>query len=125
MTIETHHSGQAYVTANAIQISYDTFGADTGAPLMLIAGLGSQMVVWDVDFCRQLAARGYRVIRFDNRDIGLSTKFSHAGVQDLAALEEVLKRGGSPRLAYTLADMAEDVIGLIQALGYDRAHVVG
>jgi pimeloyl-ACP methyl ester carboxylesterase len=64
------------VAANGIQIEYETFGNSSGRPLLLIIGLGAQMIHWDADLCKDLAARGHYVIRFDNRDVGLSTKFA-------------------------------------------------
>lgn len=119
------HSEPAIAQVNDIEIAFDTFGADSGEPLLLIMGLGSQMVAWDEEFCGQMAAFGYRVIRFDNRDIGLSTKFNKSGAPDIAALEKELQRDEDPRLPYTLFDMAEDAAGLIKTLGYDSAHIVG
>ena len=71
------------VTANGIQIEYETFGNPSGRPLLLIIGLGGQMIQWDDDLCKDLAERGHYVIRFDNRDVGLSTKFDEAGVPNL------------------------------------------
>lgn len=114
-----------FADANGVTIAYDTFGRQGSAPLLLIMGLGSQMVLWDEEFCRRLADRGYRVIRFDNRDIGLSTKFSHTTVPDPTAVIDMLQRGERPWLPYTLDDMAEDAVGLLEALGYDSAHIVG
>lgn len=110
---------------NGIDIAYQPFGDEKATPLFLIMGLGSQMVLWDDDFCRQLAAGGYRVIRFDNRDIGLSSRFDALPAPDLSAVAAAMQRGETPPLPYTLADMAMDTAGLIAALGYERAHVVG
>jgi pimeloyl-ACP methyl ester carboxylesterase len=90
--------------ANGIELEYDTFGDPSGPPLLLIAGLGMQMIGWDDEFCGLLADRGFHVIRFDNRDVGLSTR---------------------PETAYTLDDMAGDAVGLLDALGIRAAHVVG
>lgn len=106
--------------ANGIELEYDTTGSSNGAPLLLIAGLGSQMIGWDDDFCATLASRGFQVIRFDNRDIGLSTKVEQAGLVDIAAA-----LGGDPHPAYTLDDMAADAAGLLDALNIPAAHVVG
>lgn len=107
--------------ANGIELEYDTFGAPQGRPLLLIMGLGTQMTAWDPRFCGMLAERGFHVIRFDNRDIGLSTQFDHAPQPDLLAI-----LGGDPRTAlYALADMADDAAGLLDVLGIERAHVVG
>jgi pimeloyl-ACP methyl ester carboxylesterase len=107
-------------TANGIEIEYETFGDASAAPLLLIAGLGSQMISWDEEFCDLLAGRGFYVIRFDNRDIGLSTKLEGAGVPDLS---DVLS--GAVPSPYRLTDMATDAAGLLDALGIAAAHVVG
>ena len=109
--------------ANGIQLEYDTFGRASDAPLLLIMGLGAQMVLWDEEFCELLAQRGHYVIRFDNRDVGLSTKFDHAGVPNVMALMQPgADRSGVP---YTLDDMADDAAGLLGALRIESAHVVG
>jgi pimeloyl-ACP methyl ester carboxylesterase len=109
--------------ANGIELEYDTFGNASDRPLLLIMGLGMQMLQWDERFCAELAARGQYVIRFDNRDVGLSTKFDHAGVPDLAKLMQPgADRSGVP---YTLDDMADDAAGLLDALRVESAHIVG
>jgi pimeloyl-ACP methyl ester carboxylesterase len=113
------------VSANGIQIEYDTFGADSSPPLLLIMGLGGQMILWDPKFCRQLAAQGLYVIRFDNRDVGLSSKMESMGRSEL---EEAFNPAGRARgidPPYTLEDMADDATGLLDALGLPRAHVCG
>ncbi|MEV7970526.1 alpha/beta hydrolase, partial [Sphaerisporangium sp. NPDC088356] len=71
--------------ANGIEIEYDSFGPPTGRPLLLIMGLGAQMIQWDEEFCELLAERGHHVVRFDNRDVGLSTHLHEAGMPDLGA----------------------------------------
>jgi len=114
-----------FARANGIDIAYQTFGDKDASPLILIMGLGSQMVLWDGEFCRKLAAGGYRVIRFDNRDIGLSTKLDWMQVPDTTAVTAALQRGEVPALPYTLEDMATDTAALLTALGYDKAHIVG
>ena len=114
-----------FATANGIKIAYDTFGKVQDAPILLIMGLGSQMILWDEDFCRQLASKGYLVIRFDNRDIGLSTKFNRMSIPDPTVLTETLTRGDIPWLPYTLDDMAVDAIALLKDLDVGRAHIVG
>ena len=106
--------------ANGIQIEYDTFGDDTSPPVLLIMGLGVQMTLWDPAFCQAIADAGYYVIRFDNRDIGLSTWFDDAGTIELADL-----LGGTAVAPYSLADMAADAAGLLDALGFQSAHIVG
>jgi pimeloyl-ACP methyl ester carboxylesterase len=113
----------ASVRANGIEIAYETFGRASDRPLLMITGLGAQMLQWDAPFCEALAARGHHAIRFDNRDTGLSTSFDSAGSPDLAAL---MKPGADrSRVAYTLDDMADDAAGLMTALGIDSAHVLG
>lgn len=107
--------------ANDIEIHYETFGADDAEPLVLIMGLACQMLFWPEAFCERLASRGFRVIRFDNRDIGLSTKFDHAPVPNVFAA----MAGDHSTVSYTIPDMAADTVGLLDALGIDAAHVVG
>ena len=114
-----------FARANGIDLCYDTFGAPDRPALLLIMGLGTQMIAWDDAFCRQLADRGYRVIRFDNRDIGRSTWFDHEDVPNIMALFAKVAIGFKPKVPYTLKDMANDSVGLLDALGIDRAHVVG
>jgi pimeloyl-ACP methyl ester carboxylesterase len=96
-----------------------------GPPVVLIMGIGMQMIGWDESFCAQLAARGFRVIRFDNRDVGLSTWLDDKGDPNVLEVFDRLRRKQPVEPAYRLADMAEDVIGLLDALHIDRAHVVG
>ena len=106
--------------SNGVELEYETFGERSGAPLLLVMGLAYQMIEWDERVCRLLAERGFRVIRFDNRDVGLSTRMDHLGLPDmLAAL------AGNPVPLYTLEDMADDAVGLLDALGIRAAHVVG
>ena len=117
-----------YARANGIELAYDSFGDADAQPLLLIMGLGTQMIAWDEAFCERLAARGYRVIRFDNRDIGLSTKFSEAGVPDIGKLLMLALSGedvSAVSVPYTLAEMAQDAVGLLDVLGIDSAHIVG
>lgn len=113
------------VKANGIDIEYDECGEPTAPPLLLIMGLGAQMILWREEFCQQLASRGYRVVRFDNRDVGKSTWFDDRGVPDvLAAVTAALMR--QPVTApYQLRDMAADAAGLLDALRIAPAHVVG
>ncbi|HXM72969.1 MAG TPA: alpha/beta hydrolase [Candidatus Dormibacteraeota bacterium] len=106
--------------ANGIELEYDTFGGPSAQPLLLIMGLGAQMISWDEGFCAQLSDRGFQVIRYDNRDSGLSTWMKDAGPPDvLAALS------GNPQPAYELDDLAADAAGLLDALNIRAAHVVG
>src|SRR4030042_681249 len=113
------------VKANGIQIEYDTFGNRGARPLLLVMGLGTQMIAWDEDFCQQLAEQGHYVIRFDNRDVGLSTKFEGAGLPNVLKAMAAAAKGEEVRAPYTLDDMAEDTVGLLEALGLATAHVCG
>ncbi|MEP6562759.1 MAG: alpha/beta hydrolase, partial [Nakamurella sp.] len=105
--------------SNGITIAYQTFGEESATPVLLVMGLGTQMLGWDTDFCEMLAARDHYVIRFDNRDMGLSTHLdaSPRG-QPIAAF-----LGRQP--PYLVPDMAQDAAGLIAGLGLESAHVVG
>ena len=119
------HQPPQIARANGIDICYEIFGDADAEPLLLIMGLGAQMIHWDDDFCRQLAARGFRVIRFDNRDIGQSGKLT--GGARLTPIELLKLRFLKIPVAapYKLYDMAQDVIGLMDALKIKTAHVVG
>ncbi|ETT47853.1 alpha/beta fold hydrolase [Paenibacillus sp. FSL H7-689] len=110
---------------NGIELIYDSYGSETDETILLIVGLGTQMIRWTVPFCEILAARGYRVIRFDNRDTGLSTHFNHHNTLDFEAIAKTLVSGQLPVIPYTLDDMTDDTIGLLDALGIKNAHVVG
>lgn len=116
---------EKYVMANGLRFAYDEFGNPTDKAIVLIMGLGMQMTAWPVPFCEALADSGYRVIRFDNRDIGLSEKIATAKKVDLIKLFLRKKIGLRLRAPYTLRDMAADTIGLIDALGINSAHWVG
>ena len=108
------------VSANGLEFEYDTFGEPSGPPLLLVMGLGAQLIGWDEEFCQMLADRGFHVIRFDNRDVGLSTRLDHLGVPDVM---DVVR--GSVPPPYRLEDMADDAAGVLSALGIPAAHVVG
>src|SRR3954462_4799168 len=105
MTIRTARNGD-------ISIAYGVLGAPAGEPLLLVMGLGAQMVGWPDEFCGELADRGFTVVRFDNRDVGLSTPVD----------APPRRRGPAP---YTLSDMARDAIAVLDDLGWPAAHVVG
>ncbi len=107
--------------ANGIELCYQEMGDPDGEPLLLVMGLATQMLAWDEGFCGLLADRGFRVVRFDNRDIGRSTKIASAGVS--SRVDMLLGRRGSA--PYLLRDMAADTIGLMDHLAIDSAHVVG
>ena len=115
----------ALTKANGIELCWDSFGDPQAPPLLLIMGLAAQMIAWDDEFCTQLAGRGYRVVRFDNRDIGLSTRFDAAGLPDVAAAFMAAMHGQPVSAPYVLRDMADDAVGLMDALGIATAHVVG
>lgn len=111
---------------NGIELAWDSFGHADAPPLLLVMGLGAQMVAWDDAFCARLAeAGGHRVIRFDNRDIGHSSYLTELGVPDIQALMLQAMAGRPLQVPYTLRDMAGDCVGLLDALGIARAHVVG
>jgi pimeloyl-ACP methyl ester carboxylesterase len=110
---------------NGIDLGFDSFGDDNAAAILLIAGLGTQMIRWPVLFCDALVARGYRVIRFDNRDAGCSSHFTSHPTPGFAALAAALASGQQPIVPYTLHDMASDAIGLLDVLGIEHAHLVG
>jgi pimeloyl-ACP methyl ester carboxylesterase len=111
---------ESFCTVGDVELCYETFG-DPGDPTaLLIMGLGTQMIGWREEFCEQLAARGFHVVRFDNRDSGRSTKVQGRP----PSLVQMVRR--DPRAArYLLADMADDAVGLLDHLGVERAHVIG
>ena len=119
------HQPPQLARANGIDLCYEIFGDADAQPMLLIMGLGAQMILWDDDFCRQLAARRFRVIRFDNRDIGQSSKMT--GGKRLSALELLKLRFLKipVNAPYKLGDMAQDVIGLMDVLRIRSAHLVG
>ena len=125
MNTNVLRTAPATAQANGIELCYDTFGDTQAPPLLLIMGLAAQMIAWDDDFCAALAGRGFRVIRFDNRDIGLSTRLESAGVPNVPQLLQAHLMGQPVKAAYTLGDMARDCVGLLDALGIDSAHIVG
>src|SRR5690554_7898326 len=111
--------------ANGLQLAYESWGDPANPTVLLIMGLGMQLIAWPDDFCRTLVEQGYRVVRFDNRDCGLSTKVDSAPVPNML-LNALRYRVGLPVVAgYSLYDMAEDTASLLDALGIFRAHVVG
>jgi pimeloyl-ACP methyl ester carboxylesterase len=113
------------VRANGILIEYETFGAASDRPLLLIIGLGGQMIHWDEDLCKDLARRGHYVIRYDNRDVGRSTKFEAIGVLNIPEAIGKILNGEEVQPPYTLEDMADDAVGLLDALGVQKAHICG
>ncbi len=113
------------ITANGIQIEVETHGDPAHPPLLLIMGLGAQLTLWPIELVDGLVARGFYVIRFDNRDIGLSDKFTHAGLPNFPMVVIKQKLGLTPKLAYQLTDMAKDAVGVLDALGIAASHIVG
>ena len=113
------------VKTNGIEIEVESFGQARDPAILLIMGLGGQMVLWPDDFCERLAGAGYRVVRFDNRDIGLSTKLDGLGRPPLLrnGIAHTLRL--PVRAPYRLDDMALDSVGVLDALDIERAHVVG
>jgi pimeloyl-ACP methyl ester carboxylesterase len=109
---------------NGITIAYETFGDPTDPTVLLVMGLGSQMVGWDEGFCALLVGRGFHVVRFDNRDVGESTWIETPGLDPMAAVMKAMG-GAAPDAPYRLEDMADDAAGLLDHLGIARAHVVG
>ena len=113
------------VEANGITIAYESFGSPADETILLIAGTGMQLVDWPIELVEALMQRGYRVVRFDNRDIGLSTKLAAAGLPDAEAIGKALEAGEPAPVPYTLQDMAADAVGLLDALDIQQAHIVG
>jgi pimeloyl-ACP methyl ester carboxylesterase len=107
--------------ANGLELAYEQIGDSGNPPVLLIMGLGSQMISWPDGFCEQLADRSFHVTRYDNRDAGLSTHFTEIGTPDI----EALVRGEEQRPPYLVEDMADDAASLLEALSLSPAHVVG
>jgi pimeloyl-ACP methyl ester carboxylesterase len=115
----------AKANANGIQIEYETFGVPSNQALLLIIGLGNQLIHWQDEFCQQIADNGYYVIRYDNRDVGLSTKFDEVGMPEI--MEKVMALFSREKITtpYIIEDMANDAVGLLDALSIDKAHICG
>lgn len=111
--------------ANGIEIHYEEQGEKTAPPMLLIMGFGAQLTLWPDELVEALASRGFRVIRYDNRDIGLSHKFDGVKAPGLVKMTLLSKLGLKPKVPYTLADMADDGAGLLDTLGIEKAHIVG
>jgi pimeloyl-ACP methyl ester carboxylesterase len=114
-------SEEQLAPANGIELCYQEMGDPDGEPLLLVMGLATQMIAWSEEFCALLAERGFRVVRFDNRDIGRSTKIKTAGLPGRVDML-IGRRGSAP---YLLGDMARDAFGLMDHLGIESAHLVG
>ena len=113
-------SEERFAELGSVTLCHQELGDPTGEPILLVMGLGTQMIHWEDGFCELLAAEGFRVIRFDNRDVGHSSRVEAAVPTRLAMLS-----GARRSVAYTLDDLADDTAGLLDALGLDSAHVVG
>src|SRR5436190_12053236 len=111
-------------SSNGIEIWYETIGDPADVPLLLVMGLGAQAVSWDIDLCQTFADRGFYAIRYDNRDVGLSTKIESDQIDFAAEFAKALS-GEPVQAPYVVADMAADAAGLLDHLGIDAAHVVG
>ncbi|MBK5305762.1 MAG: alpha/beta hydrolase [Frankiaceae bacterium] len=119
-TTPLHSHPTRTVPANGIEIAYETFGDAGAPPVVLVMGLGTQMLAWPDALCEQIAEGGRYVVRYDNRDVGLSTHLRGTHGPDV---KDIILRRKKP--AYRMDDMAADLIGLLDALGLDRAHLVG
>ncbi len=115
----------ATTNPESIEIEYDTFGSPDDPALLLVNGFTAQLIDWDRELCELLAARGRHVIRFDNRDCGLSTHLDGVSADPMAVQRARAEGRERPAVPYTLSDMANDAVGLLDALGIDAAHVLG
>jgi pimeloyl-ACP methyl ester carboxylesterase len=114
----------SFIVANGVRFAFELSGPADGIPVVLIQGFGTQMTSWPAAFHQKLATGGFRVIRFDNRDVGLSQKFDGI-IPDNAANAKAMAEGRAPNVPYTLNDMADDVAALVEALGFKSVHVEG
>ncbi|RZK46085.1 MAG: alpha/beta hydrolase [Pedobacter sp.] len=110
---------------NGLDIAFKSYGSKNTETILLISGTNGQLTMWPPVFCEKLVAKGYRVIVFDNRDIGLSTKFDHMGLPDWYAITKAIENNERPMLAYSLDDMSKDATALLDYLRIPRAHIVG
>ena len=111
--------------ANGIEIHYEEQGDPSAPAMLLIMGFGAQLTLWPDELVDELVGQGFRVIRYDNRDVGLSQKMDGQRAPGIVRMTLLNKFGITPRVPYTLADMADDAVGLLDALGIDKAHIVG
>lgn len=125
MNQKVNYTGTIKAASNGIEMVYDAFGDSSSPAMLLVMGLGAQLIAWDEQFCEKLAASGYWVIRFDNRDVGLSTRFDKAGIPDIPAMLQAQMQGEPLESPYLLKDLADDAVGLLDAIGVQSAHVVG
>lgn len=113
------------IKANGITLEVETIGNRENPAVLLVMGLGAQMTAWPEDFCKQLSERGYFVIRFDNRDVGLSTWFDEAGEPNMNRTYLSSLFGRKIKSPYSLSDMADDAVGVLDSLEIDKAHLIG
>jgi pimeloyl-ACP methyl ester carboxylesterase len=125
LTDQIERSPESSLTSNGIDLCYETFGRAGDVPMVLVMGLGAQMIMWPDDFCRQLAAHGRYVVRFDNRDVGRSTYIDEPNPPSMTDVFGAFAAGKPLPPRYTLVDMARDTLGLFDALGFERADIVG
>lgn len=125
MSASVARTSEQFAPANGMTLCYDTFGDKSAPTIMLIMGLGAQMILWDDAFCARIAERGFHVVRFDNRDIGRSSRVEVAVRIDFADLIQKQMKGEKIDAPYLLRDMAADAVGLLDHLDVGQAHVVG
>lgn len=125
MKTNTHRVGPDKAKTNGIELVFEMFGDPSAIPMVLVSGFSRQMIEIDENFCLQLADRGFRVIRFDNRDVGRSTHCNHLGTPNISDVIKSRGKGEEINLPYRLHDMADDTAGLLDALNIESAHVVG
>ena len=114
------------VNANGLDIEYESFGRESDPAILLIMGFSAQMTMWPTALCQGLADLGFRVIRFDNRDVGKSTHLIGKGAPNpMEAMAKIMSGQPVTMAPYTLDDMAADAVGVLDALGIERAHIVG
>lgn len=123
--LQVAHSEEKKVNVSGIEINYDTFGDPSNPAILLIMGLSVQMILWDPKFCQALASQGYYVIRFDNRDVGLSSKLDDQPVPNIMQITADIQQRKPVSVPYKLSDMANDAVGLLDALHIQSAHMVG
>ena len=125
MSETVHKSDPDRISTNGVELVHDTFGEPDAPPMLLVMGLGCQMIDWKDGFCSLLADRGFRVIRFDNRDVGQSTILEDAGHPRIDEMIEAMQRGERVEAPYLLSDLVADTVGLLDAIGVEKTHVVG
>ncbi|AIA71044.1 alpha/beta fold hydrolase [Pectobacterium atrosepticum] len=114
-----------HIRNKGVNIAYESFGDESAEIIILVAGLGSQMISWSDAFCQNVVSRGYRVIRFDHRDVGCSSHFYDSPVPNMGEVNKAISANRQPDVPYTLDDMAGDLIGMMDALSITAAHFVG